>query len=133
MRRSWIGTGAILFAGLALLVCLSIVMTAPKFAGDFSVSAYQAEMENVNFQSDVNYGTIKDFESAARAGKRAIGDRFENSGSGMLCWMGCAVQYDAECDVYFVRRYPLLPLIAGGAYDVILQSDGTILAIWGEK
>ena len=133
MKRAMIVTGSIALVVLALLVCLSLVLTAPKFKGNFSISDYQAEMDNPNFWSDVNYGTIKDFEIAARVGKQVIANRFEDSMGGIFAWMGCAVQYDAENDVYFVRTYPLLPLIAGGAYDVILQTDGTVLAVWGEK
>lgn len=133
MKRSMIVTGAILLVILALAVCLSFVLTAPKFVGDFSASAYQAEIDNPNFQVDANYGAIEDFESAARAGKKAIADRFGNFHGGIFSCMGCSVQYDAEREVYLIRTYPFAPFIAGGAYDVILQSDGTILAVWGEK
>ena len=47
--------------------------------------------------------------------------------------MGCRVQYDKENDAYYVRTFRLDPRVLGGAYDVILRSDGTVLAIWGEK
>jgi len=32
-----------------------------------------------------------------------------------------------------VRTYHIAPFVMGGAYDVIIQSNGTVLAIWGEK
>ena len=47
--------------------------------------------------------------------------------------MGCSVQYDAESDAYYIRTYQMFTPVFGGAYDVIIQSDGIVLAIWGEK
>ena len=47
--------------------------------------------------------------------------------------MGCAVQYDVENDIYYIRTYHINPNILGGAYDVIIKSDGIVLAIWGEE
>jgi hypothetical protein len=47
--------------------------------------------------------------------------------------MDCAVRYDKENDAYYVRISHVIPLVKGGAYDVIIQSDGAVLAIWGEK
>ena len=86
-----------------------------------------------NFQTDNNYGKITDCKSAAIVGKKAIADRFENSEGGIFEWMGCTVQYDVENDTYYIRTYHINPNIFGGAYDVIIKSDGTVLAIWGEK
>ena len=63
----------------------------------------------------------------------AINERFENSDGSILEWMDCAVRYDKENDAYYVRISHVTSLVMGGAYDVIIQSDGTVLAIWGEK
>ena len=40
---------------------------------------------------------------------------------------------NAESDAYYIRTYQMFPPVFGGAYDVIIQSDGIVLAIWGEK
>jgi len=75
----------------------------------------------------------KNYKTAAKAGKNAIAEHFENSNGNIFEWMSCDVCYDRENDLYYVRTYYVNPLIAGGAYDVIIKSDGTIIAIWGEK
>ncbi len=64
---------------------------------------------------------------------KPIDKRFENSEGGLFEWMGCSVQYDAESDAYYIRTYQMFPPVFGGAYDVIIQSDGIVLAIWGEE
>ncbi len=133
MKKAIIVISSIVFAVLVLFIVLYFAFTAPRFTGDFSINEFQGEMENVNFQTEINYGKIDDYKSAASAGKNAIADRFENSDGGILEWMGCSVQYDAENDAYYIRTYHLAPLMMGGAYDVIIKSDGTVLAIWGEK
>lgn len=124
---------AVILGVIILFFCLYFALTTPIFIGDFSTNDFSEEIENINFQTENNYGNIHDYKSAAQAGKKAIADRFENSEGGIFEWMGCSVQYDTESDVYFVRTYHLEPFMMGGAYDVIIKSDGTVLAIWGEK
>ena len=133
MKKAIIVIGSIVFAVMVLLFCLYFALTAPKFIGDFSINDFQEEIANINFQTENNYGKIDNYKSAASAGKKALADRFENSDGGIFEWMGCSVQYDAENDAYYIRTYHLAPLVMGGAYDVIIKSDGTVLAIWGEK
>ncbi len=133
MKKAIIVIGSIILILIVHLFCLYFALTVPKFTGDFSINEFQEEMENINFQTEINYGKIDDYKSAASAGKNAIAHRFENSDGGILDWMGCSVQYDAENDTYHVRTFHVIPLVMGGAYDVIIQSDGTVLAIWGEK
>ena len=120
---------SIVLTVLVLFICLYFELTAPKFTGDFSISTYQTQMENVNFQTEMNYGKIDSYKAAARAGRKAIADKFENSNGGIFEWMGCTVQYDAENDSYYIRTYHLNPHMKGGAYDVIMKSDGTVLSI----
>ena len=60
-------------------------------------------------------------------------NRSEYSKGSILDWMGCDVQYDKENERYYLRTYHVNPLIIEGAYDVIIKSDGTVLAIWVEK
>ncbi len=112
---------------------LYFALTAPNDAGMFSVSAFQDEIENPYFHTERTYGPITDYKSAANAGKKAIADRFEYSNGSIFEWMGCDVRYDAQNDAYYIRTYHLNPLMFGGAHDVILRSDGTVIAIWGEK
>ncbi len=118
---------AVLFASLFL------ALTAPHDRGAFSIGAFYDELENENFQTEKMYGKIEDYKSAAKIGKTAIADRFENANGSIFRWMGCDVQYDEKSDAYYIRTYLLSPFAMGGAYDVIIQSDGTVLAIWGEK
>ncbi len=118
---------SVLFSGLYF------ALTAPNDTGMFSVSAFQDKIENPYFHTERTYGPITDYKSAAKTGKSAIADHFENSGSSIFEWMGCDVQYDAQNDAYYIRTYHVFPLVLGGAYDVILRSDGTVIAIWGEK
>lgn len=133
MKKAIMVISITIFTVLVLFICLYFTLTAPKFTGDFSISTYQSEIENVNFQTEMNYGKIDGYKSAASAGENAILDRFEDSEGGIFEWIGCSIQYDAESDAYFVRTYHLAPFMMGGAYDVIIKSDGTVLAIWGEK
>ena len=118
---------------MVLFVFLYFVFTAPRFTGDFSINEFREERENINFQTEINYGKIDGYKSAASAGKAAIADRFENSDGGIFEWMCCAIKYDAENDAYYIRTFHFNPLTKGGAYDVIIQSDGMVLAIWGEE
>ncbi len=133
MKKAITVVACIALAVSVLLVGLYFVLTPPRFAGDFSITEFQEEIDNIYFQTGINYGKIDDDRSAASAGKKAIADRFEDSNGGIFEWMGCSVRYDAENDAYYIGTYPLDPFMVGGAYNVILKSDGTVLAIWGEK
>ena len=133
MKKAIIILSAIILVFLVAFFALYFILTAPKSTGAFSVDNYAENIQNENFQTDENYGTITDWKSAAIAGKKAIADRFENSEGGIFEWMGCSVRYDEESDAYYVRTYHVAPFVKGGAFDVIIQSDGTVHAIWGEK
>ena len=133
MRKTIIILCSVILVFLVAFFALYFILTAPKSTGAFSVDNYAEYIQNENFQTNENYGTITDWKSAAIAGKKAIADRFENSEGGIFEWMGCTVQYDVENDIYYIRTYHINPNILGGAYDVIIKSDGTVLAIWGEK
>jgi len=133
MKKAIIMSGNIFFAIVVLFLLLGSVATAPKNAGSFSVDKFAGYIENEHFQTDKNYGKITDNTSAAAAGKTAISDRFENAEGSIFEWMGCSVQFDNDSDTYYVRTYHVMPFVLGGAYNVIIQSDGTVLAIWGEK
>ena len=130
MKKAIIVLSAIILIFLVAFFALYFILTAPKSTGDFSVDNYSEYIQNERFQTNNNYGKITDWKSAASAGKNAIADMFENSEGGIFEWMGCTVQYDVENEVYYIRTYHIHPRIAGGAYDVIIQSDGTVLAIW---
>lgn len=125
---------------IIVIVSLSIVYaalyfatTTSKYTGEFSISKFSDKIENIDFQTEKTYGRLNDYKSAAAEGKAAIAEHFEDSSGSIFKWMGCDVQYDQVNDVYYVRTYQLFPPVLGGAYDVIMKSDGTILAIWGEK
>ena len=133
MRKTIIILCSVILVFLVAFFSLYFILTTPKDTGDFSVDNYAEYIQNEHFQTDNNYGKITDYKSAASAGKKCIADRFKNSEGGIFEWMGCSVQYDTENDVYFVCTYHLAPFMMGGAYDVIIKSDGTVLAIWGEK
>ena len=133
MKKAIIILSAIILVFLVAFFALYFILTAPKSTGAFSVDNYAEYIQNENFQTDENYGTITDWKSAVIAGKKAIADRFENSEGGIFEWLGCSVRYDEEGDAYYVRTYHVAPFVLGGAFDVIIQSDGTVLAIWGEK
>ena len=133
MKKAIIISGSIILAVLVVFFSLYFISITPKDTGKFSVDEFVEYIQNPHFQTDKNYGEIADYKSAAKAGKAAIAERFENSEGGLFEWMGCNVQYDAENNAYYIRTFHINPLIFGGVYDVIIQSDGTVLAIWGEK
>ena len=133
MKKAIIISSSIILAVLVVFFSLYFISITPKDTGKFSVDEFVEYIQNPHFQTDKNYGKIADYKSAAKAGKAAIAERFENSEGGLFEWMGCNVQYDAENNAYYIRTFHINPLIFGGVYDVIIQSDGTVLAIWGEK
>lgn len=133
MKKTIIISSVTIFTIVVIFFVSYFMMTSPKFRGEFSVNKFEDYIQNENFQTDKNYGKIIDFKSAAKAGEMAINERFENSDGSILEWLDCAVRYDKENDAYYVRISHVTPLVKGGAYDVIIQSDGAVLAIWGEK
>lgn len=133
MKKLAIISGSIILAVLIVFFSSYFIATTPKDTGEFSVDEFVEHIQNEDFQTDERYGSITDCKSAAKAGKAAIAERFENADGSIFEWMGCSVKYDKVNDAYYVRTYPISPLMIGGAYDVIIRSDGTILAIWGEK
>jgi len=133
MKKTITILGIIILLLLVVFFSLYFILTTPKNTGDFSIDDFSEYLQNEHFQTDKNYGKITDCKSAAVAGKRAISDRFENSEGSLFKWMGCSVEYDRVNDTYYVRTYSVSPFVFGGAYDVIMQADGTVLAIWGEK
>ena len=133
MKKGITILGVIIFALLVVFFSFYFILTTPKDTGSFSVDEFAEYIQNEQFQTDKNYGKITDYKSAADAGKTAITERFEIAEGGIFEWMGCSVQFDNETDTYYVRTYHIAPFVKGGAYDVIIQADGTIIAIWGEK
>ena len=133
MKKTIITVGIVLLALLITLVSAYAIGTAPKDKGSFSVEDYAEYIAEPNFQTERTYDAVTDWKSAAKVGKQAILDRFgESAEGGLFEWMGCHVQYDKENDAYYVRIYHISRNVKGGAFDVILKADGTILAIWGE-
>ena len=133
MKNTIIIFASVILVFLIAFFSLYFILTTPKNTGDFTIENYADYIQNENFQTGNNYGKITDNKAAAITGKKAIADRFENSEGGIFEWMGCAVQYDVENDAYYIRTYHINPFVLGGAYDVIIQSDGIVLAIWGER
>ena len=133
MKKAIIISSSIILAVLVTFFSLYFISTTPKDTGEFSVDEFAEYLQNQHFQTDKKYGEITDYKSAAKAGKAAIAERFENSDGSIFEWKGCAVKYDEKNDAYYIRTYQMFPPVLGGAHDVIIQSDGTVLAIWGEK
>ena len=128
----------IIITAVFLLIIIGVlsayfISTSPKNKGEFCVDDYSEEIEEFSNVNSNNYGNISDWKSAAEVGKIAIEEIFgERAHGSFFKWMGCDVQYDPQKDVYYVRTYRIA-LIFGGAYDVIMKADGTVLAMWGEK
>lgn len=133
MKKSILIIGIVLLILIIPFLSVYAIRTAPKDKGAFSVDDYTAYIAEPNFRTERTYGAITDWKTAANIGKQAIRDRFGKSAEGGLFeWMGCDVQYDTDNDTYYVRTYHVNPNVLGGAFDVIIKADGTILAIWGE-
>ena len=133
MKKRMMFLIALLIVAIIVFISSYFIFTAPKNAGEFSLGDYSYYTEEINFQTDKNYESITDYKSAAKAGKVAISERFEGYDNKIFRWMGCHVRYDKENDAYHIRTYriSIVPML-GGAFDVIMKSDGTVLAIWGE-
>ena len=133
MKKTLIIIASVVIALVVAFFSFYFISTAAKYTGEFSVTDFEEDIQNEHFQTDKNYGTVTDYKSAAVAGKTAISERFEHSEGSVFEWMRCDVQYDNASDAYYIRSYHVFPFVLGGAYDVIIKSDGTVLAIWGEK
>ena len=133
MKKTAIITSTVILIIVIGFLCLYFAMTSTSYIGEFSVSEFEYEIDNPDFQSDINCGEITDFRTAAKMGKTVISECFENADGSIFRWMACDIMYDEVNDVYYIRTYRISPLLNGGAYDVIVQSDGTVLAVWGEK
>ena len=120
---------------LFIIAFLSVyfILTAPKYKGEFSIDSFSEDIENYPFESDKKYGNIADYQSAGKIGKAVIDEHCgEYSKGSIVDWIGCDVQYDKENEVYHVRAYHINPFIMGG-YQVIIRTDGTVLALMVEK
>ena len=91
MKKAIIISGSIILAVLVVFFSLFFISITPKDTGKFSVDEFVEYIQNPHFQTDKNYGEIADYKSAAKAGKAAIAERFENSEGGLFEWMGCSV------------------------------------------
>ncbi|MBO5756807.1 MAG: hypothetical protein J6S28_03830 [Clostridia bacterium] len=134
MKKVWIVLAILVLVLIALFLSAYLIATAPMNTGEFSLDEFAWEIENFAFQGDQTYGEIDGWREAAKIGKNVIAEHYEAYSEGSLLeWMGCSVKYDAQNDVYYVRTFHLTPFMMGGAYDVILRADGTVVALWGEK
>lgn len=129
---------AMIFVVILLFVAIFIlsyfVFTAPKYDGEFLLDDFSDVIESFPFPGHKTYGKIIDYKSAGEIGKNIIDEFYGGYSKGSIIeWMGCKVQYAPQHDVYYIRIYHISPLVIGGAYDIIIRSDGTVLAIWGEK
>ena len=121
---------------LFIIVFLSayFILTLPKNKGDFSVDSFAEEIELFAYQGDTKHGELTDYKCAAKIGKATIEDKFGKTSKGSVFeWMGCDVKYDKENAIYYIRTYHINPRMKGGAYDVLIKADGTVIAVWGEK
>lgn len=105
------------------------LIVTPKFEGSFSAESYGSYMEEERYQSDLTYGTIENKTDAVKAAKKAFSDRFDEKAT-LLNPRMYSIYHDKEADVWLVESHPLA---MGGGLHLLLDSDGTVLAIWGTK
>lgn len=100
--------------------------------GTFAVEDYGEEIGNPYFQTMYSYSPVENYRQAGNAGIQAMADRFGKDLAFEL--RGCNVCYDEGDDVWLVQLHIVsaVPMFGGG-YSAILKSDGTVLAVWGEK
>lgn len=129
----------VVFISVTLILLVGVfslysVLTSPKYEGEFSIDSFSDEIDRFSFESSGHFGNITDYQSAAKAGMNAIEELFgEESAGSFFEWRGCTVKYDTEHDVYHIRTFQMFPPVLGGAYNALIRSDGTGLAVWGEK
>ena len=134
MKKSVIVITVIILIFAVAFFSAYFILTFPKNNGEFSIDDFAEEIEMFAYQGDKKYEEPTDYKVAGKIGIKAINEEFgEYSKASIVDWMGCDVQYDKENEIYYVRTYHINPLIIEGAYNVIIKSDGTVLAIWGEK
>ena len=136
---------AVLITLVILLVLLILIgslpfllyglIVTPRFKGDFSVEGYTAYIEEERYQSDLTYGKVENKTEVVKAAKKAFADRFDDN-DGLLSPRMYSIYHDKEADVWLVESHSallLLPFALGGGHYLLLNSDGTVLAIWGTK
>ena len=130
---------SLLLALLLLLGALPFLLygliVTPRFKGDFSVEGYTAYIEEERYQSDLTYGKVENKTEVVKAAKKAFADRFDDK-DGRLSPRMYSIYHDKEADVWLVESHSallLLPFVLGGGHYLLLNSDGTVLAIWGTK
>ena len=134
MKKAWIVLTIVVLSFIVIFLSAYWIATAPMNAGEFSLDEFAWEIENFAYQGDKTYGEFDNRREAARIGKQVIAEHFEAYSKGsVLEWVGCSVAYDAQNNVYHVRTFYLTPFMMGGAHDVVLHTDGTVIALWGEK
>ena len=131
MKKNLLNCGIFVLIIAVLYITAYFVFTMPINSGTFSKDEYYKELNNPEFKTDKVYEKITDMASAAKVGKKAIADRFENSESKLFSWKGCEVKYNDTDDIWCVRIFTFLGF--GGGYSVLFNSNGSVLAIWGEK
>ena len=129
MKKGLLITG-IVVACLVLLggVAFAIYVT-PQYEGEFVVEEYADKISNPNFHSGKTYAPITDKDSAVEVGKAAIIDRFGTQAEERIY----RTKYHAEEDVWCISAQPKGIMVMGGSLYVLIRSDGTEVAIWGEK
>lgn len=132
MKKTFCIIGLVLCAVLVGYLSLYFVCTTPFNDGSFELSDYSDCIDDPNFQDDKNYGEITNYKTAAKIGNEIFAERFEESKSSLFLWRGCAVKYDSNNSAWYVRTFIIAPVF-GGAHDVIISSNGDVLAVWGEK
>lgn len=134
MKKRILIIGIILFTLLAGYLGAYFKCTAPFYDGGFELSDYSDCIDDPNFQDDKNYGEITNYKTAAKIGNEIFAERFENSKSSLFAWRGCAVKYDDTNKAWFIDTFPIsaIPMFGGG-FCAIVNSDGDVLAVWGEK
>lgn len=102
----------------------------------FSIEDFTAEINNPNFHTDIQYDSVHDYRSAVKVSKTVIADHFgpQSSGNDWFMWRSLTVRHNKENDIWHVSSGIIFPpLMFGGGYDVLIASDGKVIAVWGSK
>lgn len=132
MKKKAVIIGIVL---LVLVVCVVMIALLPGKVESFSVSDYTEQIENPNFHTDKQYAAVTDARGAKKIGQEALTERFGDNDDGYwFTWPRITVSYDEENDVWLIVKgnASLFP-VEGGSLYVLIRSDGTEIAIWGEK
>lgn len=125
--------GLLIIAVVLLSLCVLggvafAIYVTPQYEGEFVVEEYTDKISNPNFHSGKTYAPITDKGSAVEVGKAAIIDRFGTQAEERIY----RTKYHAEEDVWCISAQPK-GIVMGGSLYVLIRSDGTEVAIWGEK